>query len=501
MKNNVIVILCDQLRSDFLSCYNKNSPVSTPNIDKLAEKGTLFQHAVTASPVCAPGRASMMTGRYVSDHQVWTNDVPFREGMEYLPQRMADLGYACGSFGKLHHYPKKETKGFHEAWQMEENRLGEEDDYLKYLKELHPEVTDVWNINQDSKFKFTSDEYYESQIALRSIQFMEKHRNKQAFFTWISFQGPHTPMDPPDVEYDTTEIPPPIEPDFTPPCEVANYRKSRNNTLNAKEIERYRLDYGKMLEFIDGKVGEILLYLEKHGLADNTTILFSADHGSLCGDYNMREKGPYLYQAQLEVPMIVSNHPDLPKNSTSTMLTSNLDIASTALELAGDSRPLGYSRGIATMYLNENYQYEKIYSEFCDSVKIISTKELRFSYYPFTGEMELVKIADERVNLSDDPKYQGIVQTFLKDIIDYMVISKGVHIEAHDLTPKVQQGLEKKLPHYQDEIPLVFPISTQKQINRLKEDGLDSNYNEFCKEKQLYRYYGKYWDESDTTAH
>lgn len=127
MKNNVMVILCDQLRADFLSCYNGNSPVKTENIDLLVEDGVLFEHAVTASPVCAPGRACMMTGRYVSDHKVWTNDVPFRENIDYLPYRMKENGYACAAFGKLHHYPARDVKGFDEYWQMEENRLGDVD--------------------------------------------------------------------------------------------------------------------------------------------------------------------------------------------------------------------------------------------------------------------------------------------------------------------------------------------------------------------------------------
>ena len=488
-------ILCDQLRADFLSCYNPNSPVQTPNIDSLTKDGILFEHAITASPVCAPGRASIMTGRYVSDHQVWTNDVPFRDGIDYLPARMRENGYICGSFGKLHHFPARDTKGFHEAWQMEENRLKNDDDYFQYLKNLHPEITDLFQINDNSNFKFSKEEYYESQIASRAIKFIDKNKGKSPFFTWVSFQGPHTPMDPPELDYNVSSVPSPILPDYDPFCEVPLYRKSRGNLLNSKEVERYRLDYARMIEFIDGKIGEIIAYLKKEELYENTVILFSTDHGELCGDYSMYQKGPFLYQAQLEVPLIIANHPDLPKAHTTTMLTSNLDIGSTFLSVAGDKKPLGYSRDIAEMYCNPEVQRNTIYSEFCDSMKLISDKEYRFAYYPFTGECELVRISDETVNLSTNPEYQTLVSKYLKDIIDYMVIAKGVGIEAQDLTPKVQQGLQDKLPEYKNIVPLAFPIANITQINALKRDGLNSSYNEFCKDREIYRCYGMYWKE------
>lgn len=494
MKKNVICILCDQLRTDFLSCYNPNSPVHTPNIDALTTDGILFKHAITASPVCAPGRACMMTGRYVSDHNVWTNDVPFRDNMDYLPSRMAENGYMCGAFGKLHHFPKKDTKGFHESWQMEENRLKEDDDYFQYLKALHPDIEDIFNIDENHQFKFSPEEYYESQIASRAIQFIDQHKDSNPFFTWISFQGPHTPMDPPEFEYEVQTVAEPIAPDYNPVCEVPLYRKSRHNLLNQKEIASYRLDYAKMVEFIDSKIGEIISYLKENNLYENTVILFSTDHGDLCGDYNMRQKGPFLYQAQLEVPMIIANHPNLPKGTRSSMLTSNLDIGSTFLSVAGDEKPLAYSRAIDKMYHNPSLQHETVYSEFCDSMKLISDQEFRFAYYPFTGECELVKISDEMTDLSNEPKYQSLVAKYLKDIIDYMVIAKGVGIEAQDLTPKVQQGLQKKLPTYMDQIPLVFPIASMKEIDALQAVGLDTTYNEFCKNREIYRSYNMYWN-------
>ncbi|MFI3207102.1 MAG: sulfatase-like hydrolase/transferase, partial [Clostridia bacterium] len=350
MKKNVMVILCDQFRADYISCYNENSPVKTPNIDALVEDGVMFQNAVTASPVCAPGRACMMTGRYVSDHGVWTNDVAFRDGIEFLPQRMTDNGYACAAFGKLHHYPAKDSKGFDYAWQMEESRLGEEDDYYKYLHSIHKEVNGVFP--DRDKFIYSEEEYYENQIAIRAIDFIESVKDEKNFFTWVSFQGPHGPLDPPEIDYnvDLSLIEEPLEPDFVPPCEVTKYRRARGNDCNFEEIRKYRESYVKLIEHIDNQVARIVEYLKENNLYENTVIMFSTDHGDMCGDYRMWQKGPFLYSNQLEVPLIIANHQDLPKNVKTNMLTGNIDIAKTALSLAGDNNELGYSKDIAKMY-------------------------------------------------------------------------------------------------------------------------------------------------------
>jgi len=210
MKKNILVILCDQLRKDFLPIYG-NQNIKTPNIDKIAAMGVTFDKAITVSTVCAPARASMMTGRYVSDHRVWTNDIPFREGLEYLPMKINELGYRTGCFGKLHHFPARDTKGFKVSFQMEENRLKESDDYLVWLKKHHPEVTNIFNIN-NMQFKYQREHYYEHYLADRAIDFIKDDNSEKPYFTWLSFQGPHGPMDPPKEQRGsvTGEIPQPI---------------------------------------------------------------------------------------------------------------------------------------------------------------------------------------------------------------------------------------------------------------------------------------------------
>lgn len=504
-KKNVAVILCDQLRLDHLSCYGAKDTY-TPNIDRLAKEGVMFTSAVTASPVCAPARASMMTGRYVSDHQVWTNDVPFREGIECLPDRVNALGYRTGCFGKLHHYPARDTKGFQTAYQMEENRLGEQEDYLVWLKEKikamdgTAQAVEFANLDvfpeKDGCFPFGRELYYENWIADRAMEFMED--NDTPFFAWISFQGPHTPLDPYPQAYEDREQPTAnLHLHYDPPCEVARYRKYRLDGQFTEEDHRdYRKKYGCLVEEIDFQVGRLIRHLEERGLYDDTLILFSADHGDLCGDYGMRQKGPFLYGAQLDIPLIVAHHPELPQGKVCETLTGNMDIGATILAYMGDERPFGYSRDIAVQYREPGMRREVIYSEFCDSAKIAVDRDYRFVYYPFSGECELVRNTEEMCPLQEQQEYSPVTQRMLQHIIDFMVIAKGVRIEAQDLTPGVQEGLSEKLPGYQSRVPLAFPIQNRKQIENLRAAGLNWSYNEFCRNRRLERSYGAYWEQT-----
>ncbi len=498
-KKNIVVILCDQLRKDFLSCYGFNG-LKTPNIDSLAKDGILFNNGITASPVCAPGRACMMSGRYVSDHGVFTNDVPFRENLEYLASRMNENNYRTGAFGKLHHFPGKDTKGFEIAFQMEENRLKKEDDYYKWLAKIHPEITDIFNQKEDGSYAFEKESYYEEYIAQNAMNFIsEMHKRGENMFAWISFQGPHTPIDPLDsiINEDESKIPDPFAVDFDPPCEVPLYRKVRNNVLNREATTKFRAGYARLIEEIDLKIGEIINLIKSNGDYDDTLFIFSSDHGDLLGDYSMWQKGPLPYKAQLEIPLILTCSDLESKGIQSDILTGNLDIASTVLDAAGDDRALGYSRSIIKMLKDKELERKYVYSEFCDSIKMIVDKDYVFSYYPFSGEQELFRRDNELINLSNNSDYSSIINEKMKLIVDNMIVAKGIGIEAQDLTPKTQDGIRDILPSYKDSIPIVFPIATEEQIKLLESAGLDSSYNEFCKSRKIYRAYSTYWDEKE----
>ncbi|MBB6430309.1 sulfatase family protein [Algisphaera agarilytica] len=508
-RRNVFVFLCDQLRSDFLSCYGC-AGVPTPNLDRLAANGVVFDRAIAQSPVCGPGRASMMTGRFVSDHGVWANDLPERPGLEYLPQRMANNGYTTGAFGKLHHTPGLDTKGFHIGQLFEEGRLGDQDHYFQWLKARRPEITGVWNI-ENGQFAFEPEEYYEHWIASRTIDFIDQHAQDEApMFAWVSFQGPHQPYDPPSTVVgacDPEKLPPVVN--FAPESFPHSSLETRSARVlpvfkDKPALDQLRIAYAEMIVFIDQQIGRVHDALDAAGQLEKTTILFSTDHGDMLGDHGIQEKGPYPYRQHLEIPLILSNHPGLDAGSRSQTLVGNIDLGATALDIAGDTRAFGAARSLLGPLGACNAPPRTTnFSEFCDSLKIVENDRFRFGYIPFSKDIYLYEPAEDPEmtnNLADNPAYAEVVREMLQHTVDYMILAKGVGIEAHDLVWDQQRGLADKHPAYADEMPIVFAM-TQDEYQRTVEAGVDATFNQPFEGKPVrHGYQPAYWQQPRDNA-
>ncbi|MGL4736292.1 MAG: sulfatase family protein [Cellulosilyticaceae bacterium] len=505
MKKNIVVILCDQLRPDFLSLYGGHL-VDTPHIDALATMGVVFDQAITQSPVCAPARACMMTGKYVSSHEVWTNDVPFREGLKYLPERMNDAGYHTCAFGKLHHFPADDPKGFQYVRQMEEGRLGADERYLTFLKKRYPDVASVFNVDAQG-FKYTEQDYYETWIAEEAIHHITTcvtEEINQPFLAWISFQGPHSPYDPPQEVKDQVDIEQIPAYRFAPDSDISSivtYRRVLGREEGWEEnVKDTRKKYCEMIVAIDRQIGKIMDTLKTLGIFEETVFIFSSDHGDLLNDYDgLVSKGPFPYSAQLNIPLILANHPEVLKGKRSNHLVGNIDIGATVLEIAGDTKGFGQSYSLIEQSKEHPAYTRRVnYSEFCDTMKLVENQTYRFCYYPFTKDTALFdKTHDpnESVNLSGNPEYAQIEMTFLRDIIDFLIISKGIRIEAHDFLPEQQKGVLEKSPQFLDEFVVAHPISSKHELEKLRKAGLDDQYNAFCKGMPVKAHYGCYWNE------
>lgn len=500
--DNIIVILCDQLRKDYISAYGCRG-IKTTNIDSLSQNGVVFTNAVTASPVCGPARACIMTGKSVSEHGVFTNDIEFNNGLDYLPKRMTSLGYKTAAFGKLHHTPADDLKGFEYGVLMEEGRLKKNEPYLK------------WKHSRKNVFDYNGslDDYYEHFITDNAIDYIRKNANNDMFL-WISYQSPHDPFDAPkffrkNVNY--KGLPKTKKGAFM--SETAKYRMALSQKYGWKLFgKKEKIKYAAEIFAIDNEIGRIIEELKKQNLLKKTHIIFSADHGELLGDYNMHGKGPYPFSSQFEIPMIISS-PNIPQKIVNDCIVSNVDIAATVLSLGGCDSGLGNSVNILS-----KERVNMRYSEFCDVAKFISTDKYRFCFYPFSREMILFKRTNETVNYAYDEEYKELVLTFLNEIIlnlsrvvspdeydrsssasmiktiEKMIIKKGVLMEAQDINPKVQKGLDEYMPDWRKTIPIAYPIINRYQLRMLKKYHLNCKYNEFCKTRKRVADYGVYWE-------
>lgn len=523
-RRNIVLIMCDQLRPDFLSCYGADF-IPTPNIDELARNGVVFDNAITASTVCAPARAAMITGKFVSGHDAWTNDIPCRPGTEYLPQRMSAAGYLTAAVGCYDHTPRSDSFGYRYRRLFDENRPDSE--YTEWLRERHPEVTSCWASDESGlQFKYPEDEFYDAWSADKAIEFINAYAKKQPlpekgkiddtlppldedapFYMYCGFLSPHTPVIPPKERRGSVDIDKIPKVLCTHREDIAPVEKNRRAFLNSHEdlinpegaVERRmyeRRAYCELIVEIDRLVGKIVSALKENGLYENTTIIFTSDHGSVDNDYNVVSKGPWPYKSQLFIPMVIANHPRLAPGAHCDALCGNLDIGATVLDIAGDERAFGTSHSMLGLFDGAVAERETNMSEFCDSVKTIVDKRYTFTYYPFTGQTCLYdREADplETTDISGRPDLADMERRFLMEIIDNMILAKGVRMEAHDMVNEVRQGIEKKDPKFLDNFDIAYPIASMREIERLREAGLPDDINEFCRTRPIMAHYGAYF--------
>lgn len=501
-KRNVVVFVCDQLRPDFLTAYGCDA-IDTPAIDWIAANGVTFDRAITQSTVCGPARASMQTGRYVSDHGAWTNDVPWREGMETLGERMTNAGYRTGCFGKMHHVPALDPKGFETAAFFEEGRLGDDEPYLVWLRERHPEVSSSF-VHRDLKSLVSEDEHYETWIAERALDFLGD-RDDRPFLAWISFQGPHNPYDP--VEGMETSVrrhslPAAVDPERSNDSPYVRNRAAWNEVpSDPAGRDRYRAAYAEMIAQIDRQIARVLAALDEAGELEHTTIVFTADHGDEQGDHGVDTKGPWPFRSQLQIPLIVANDPRVGRGFATDALVGNIDVAATLLDVAGEERGIGTSRSLIDLAQPEpRAPRDHVFCEFMDHMKLVEARDFRLAYFPFLDRTELYDLRVDRdclVNLAGTPEHAAVELELMRRLVDHGAMCRGPLVNAFDLVPEMQVGLRNMHPRFEEEMPIAFPLSPhQRQL--LLAAGLDASFNEFCKGRDVLAHYGLYWESGPT---
>lgn len=522
-RRNVLLIMCDQLRPDFLHAYGADF-IPTPNLDFLASQGTTFDNAITASTVCAPARASFITGLPVSGHGAWTNNIPCKPGTVYLPERMNEAGYLTGAVGCYDHAPYGNSCGYKytKVFDEDPNKMAAREDYMGYLTKKHPDATSYY-MREGDYFKYGEEDHYDRWSCDCAVEFLESYAAKKEapngakgtsedspFFLYCGFLMPHGPYLPPKEVADTVDVSKIPEPVILERAAedipaVERYRRAFLNEPEALKDPRsvfpqrmkLRKLYCEMIVEIDRLVGRLIDTLKEQGLYENTTIIFTGDHGSAENDWNISTKGPWPYTPQLFISMLIANHPELVPGSRSDVLCGNLDIGGTVLDIAGDKKAFGLSRSMIGMATGRVPERSVNMSEFCDSLKNLVDKRYTFSYYPFTGKYTLFdRIEDPHFtkDLAHDPAYAEVVNRFLMKTIDFMVLAKGVRMEAHDLNPEVVSGLKEMHPAFLDDFTLCYPLASREEVRRVKEAGLDADYNEFCKERKVTAHYGVYWE-------
>ena len=397
---NFLIILTDQMRGDTMRCawhpWREETPLRTPNLDRLAAGGALLTRAFVNNPLCMPSRSTLLTGLTPRGHNVRTNGIDLDPAFPTVTGALADAGYHTYKIGKIHVRVAGDPLGrdpetldpldFPEIRWMWHNRKisklpspyygfagteltighgpGIPGEHYHWLEREHPDVLPFWNrqastpaasgAEQSYRINVPPELHYNTWIADRSIAYLrDAAQREQPFMLWASFPDPHHPFAAPDPwfsMYDRDSIPPPTrrenELDDLPPHMRLMYetdqwtsgRRTATKMPDAHMREITAITFG-MVSFIDEQVGRMLDALDELGLADNTVIVFTADHGDLLGDHWLLNKGPFHFDGMLSIPSIWRWPARFPAGQVSRSLVSHLDIPPTLLDLAGVDVP------------------------------------------------------------------------------------------------------------------------------------------------------------------
>lgn len=468
--SNIIYIMADQLGAAFLGSYG-SGVASSPNLDALADAGCRFTRYYAHCPVCAPNRATMYTGRSVEVHGMTTNNLHLDRSFPTYVELLKDQGYTTGGFGKFHLSPMQQPLpedfsflGYDESVPTEDPKLGP---WLDWVRREHPDqyqkaLSVSWPMPYCSCYGSEAEDLTEPMRKAReeylkpaqeaspwhhmyssplpaevhqttyitdlAVDFITRNADNP-FFCHISYVDPHDPYDPP-APYDTMFDPEAMKGPISKAVE--SYKTDTLNDVldfagftaiadDPAALKKLRALYHGSIRFIDDQVGRVLQRLEELGIADDTIIVFTTDHGDMMGDHGFMTKGVKHYDAAIRCPLIIAGK-GIERGKEIPYLCSSLDIYPTLTDLAAcpelppvegtsllpacsDESLTGHDVRVQSPYNGEGHVET-----------IITTEGLRLSLYE-DGELQLFDLRtdpQEQHDLSEDPSHAPEVADLLR---------------------------------------------------------------------------------------
>lgn len=400
---NILLITSDQQHWQTLGV--NNPLIRTPALDRLAAEGAYSERAYCNNPTCSPSRATIITGLYPAWHHCWTIGVKLPEDVPTVGDAFQRSGYATTLVGKAHFQPTRSEPdqtsleamptirdldfwrkfhgpyygfehieitrnhadehivGEHYALWMEEQGLENWRDYFQ------PWPPDPKAPRRLHKWDLPQELHYSRWTADRTIANIERHvGDGKPFFLWSSFHDPHPPYlvpEPWDTMYDPADMQLgtllPGELDLMPPHfrktqeehpDFSMYKETsytnhgfHTHLVDAKLLRKHMAVYYGMISFMDREIGRVLAALDRLGIAGDTLVVFSTDHGHYFGQHGLTAKGAFHYEDMIKVPMLARFPGRIPPGRIDGSMQGLVDYAPTFLAAAGIEIP-GLMQGV-----------------------------------------------------------------------------------------------------------------------------------------------------------
>ncbi len=427
---NILFIMVDEMKWNVMSCAG-HALVKTPHLDRLAREGTRFATAYTVAPICTPSRYSFFTGRYAHVHGAIDNNTPPREPQVLLPAILHQQGYQTALSGKLHFIPENLAYHFDYFWSFAgegPHRLPTwpEDVEKKHGAGAGRKLT-VQPFPADplgrglGRLAYPKEDAQTFWITDRAVDFLGQRDKTRPFFLFVSYLDPHSPShlcEPYWTMFDAGKMPLPssFKQDPNQPLQSAGTHHVNDPGI----VKAMTAAYLAKVTMVDDNIGRLLGHMRDQGLADNTLIVFTADHGNMLGDLNRWFKG-VMYEGSARIPLLMKVPAASPqaaqfnRGAVVNEIVENIDVMPTLCELAGVPLPKQGIQGRSLTALVAGQEPGWKNRAFAErNSRMIRTRQYKLIHEPRgAGSYELYDLINDPLemhNLIDDPARAAVVK-------------------------------------------------------------------------------------------
>ncbi len=466
---NILFIMSDDHANKAISAYHKGL-IETPNIDRLSDEGIIFQNAFVTNSICAPSRAVILTGKYSHINGIKTNYDRFDGSQVTFPKLLKKNGYQTALVGKWH--LKTKPTGF-DYWNILPGqgeyynpnfiKMGDTTNHQGYVTDIITDLAMNWldDRNKEKPFCLMVQHKAPHRNWMPALKYLDKF-DDTIFPVPTTYNDDYNGRESLKKQKLTVKEHMDYTFDLKIPCDTCpvaevnhrakiNFNRKMNrltdeqklawekgytaeiekiknayktgSNINEWKLQRYLEDYLRCIISVDESVGQILEYLDKTGLSENTIVIYTSDQGFFLGEHGLFDKR-YMYEESLRTPLIVRYPNLIQPGISSNHLVQNLDIAPSLLDVAGVAIPKemqGKSmKSIFANSINEDWRTAIYYHFFekgwgVDSHYGIRTDRYKLiHFYNDSDQWELYDLQEDPIemhNLIDDPQYKEITDS------------------------------------------------------------------------------------------
>jgi N-acetylglucosamine-6-sulfatase len=448
-KPNIVFILSDDHRYDFIGFMNKVPFLETPAMDRMAREGVHIQNAFVSTSLCSPSRASILTGQYTHHHGVIDNQSNVADSVMYFPQYLQRAGYETSFFGKWHmgEHHANPRKGF---------------DYWVSFTGQGVYYNPTLNINGEN-IEYKDSTYISDLLTEKALEYLKNRNAGKPFFLYLSHKGVHsefTPAKRHNNRYKNGQVAYP--PSMFPPGHAKNKNDSIRYNFDdvprwvkeqrcswhgvdcmydgAISFEEFYVKYCETLLGVDESIAAVLKYLDENDLMKNTIVFYMGDNGFSFGEHGLIDKRQ-AYEESMRVPFLAMGAGIKPGSAMQQMI-QNIDIAPTILELAGYPVPRNMD-GISFKILldGENIPWrDTIYYEyfwerpFPQTPTVFAVRTNKYKYIRYHGVWDINELFDlendpwEMNNLIRSEAHQEIARDLNRALFRWLEETNGMNM-------------------------------------------------------------------------